>query len=128
MRPLTDISIKALKPGASRYEVPDAGARGLRVIVQPSGHKSFAVRFRDAAGRTRKLPLPGGTSLAAARKLAGDTMLSVAQGGDPAAAKRAAKQAASAKAGDTIERWASTFIERHAKRHTRPSSIRATEA
>jgi hypothetical protein len=37
---LTDIAIQNLKPRAVRYEVPDLGARGLRVIVQPSGRKS----------------------------------------------------------------------------------------
>src|SRR5262249_38735480 len=69
-RALTDITIKNLKSRAVRYEVPDPGARGLRVVVQPSGFKSFAVRYRNAAGRARKLTLPGGITLAAARKLA----------------------------------------------------------
>jgi hypothetical protein len=46
---LTDVSVKNLRPGPKRREVPDAGARGLRVVVQPSGVKSYAVRYRAIA-------------------------------------------------------------------------------
>ena len=44
-RNLTPISIAKLKPSAVRYEVRDAGCRGLRLFVQPSGHKSFHMRL-----------------------------------------------------------------------------------
>jgi integrase len=91
MRALTDIAIRRLKPGATRREIPDPGCRGLYVIVQPSGVRGYAVRYR-LHGKSRKLTLPGGISLAGARKLAGDVMLEVAQGRDPAAAKQAARQ------------------------------------
>ena len=43
---LTDIAIRNLKPGPARLEIADPGARGLYVVVQPSGFKSFAVRYR----------------------------------------------------------------------------------
>jgi len=84
------------------------------------------VRYRNAAGRTRKLTLTPGITLAAARKLTAEAMLEVAQGRDPGAAKQEAKRSASAKTGDTIERWAGVFVERHAKKHTRPNSWRQT--
>jgi len=126
-RTLTDIAIQNLKPRAKRYEKPDPGARGLRVVVQPTGRKSFAVRYRNAAGRARKLTLPAGITLAAARKLAADALLEVAQGRDPGSAKRDARRSAGVRGDDTVERLAAEFIEKHAKRHTRPSSIRATE-
>jgi integrase len=125
---LTDITIQKLKPGSKRFEVPDPGARGLRVVVQPTGRKSFAVRYRNAAGRARKLTLPTGITLAAARKLAADALLEVAQGKDPGTAKQAARRTAGARGEDTVARLAAEFVEKHAKRHTRPSSIRATEA
>ena len=55
---LTDIAIRNLKGGPIRREIPDPGARGLYVVVQPSGLKSFAVRYRFA-GQPRKLTLRG---------------------------------------------------------------------
>jgi integrase len=128
MKILTDIAIKKLKPRAVRYEVPDPGARGLRVVVQPSGRKSYAVRYRNANGRARKLTLQTGITLAAARKLTADAMLEVAQGGDPAAAKQKARRRrpSAADEEDGIERLAALFIERHAKRKTRENSWQAT--
>lgn len=89
---LTAKAIESLRPGPERREVVDAGQRGLRVIVQPSGVKSFAVRYRHG-GRPRKLTLQPGIGLAEARKLAADDMYQVAQGIDPAAAKQAEKRA-----------------------------------
>jgi integrase len=125
---LTDIAIQKLKPRVVRYEVPDPGARGLRVVVQPSGRKSFAVRYRNAAGRARKLTLAGGITLAAARKLAADALLEVAQGQDPGTAKQSARRAAGVRADDTVARLADQFIEQHAKRKTRRNTARATAA
>jgi Arm DNA-binding domain len=52
----TDIAIRNLKPGDVRREIPDPGATGLYLIVQPSGKKSFAVRYRFD-GRPKKLTL-----------------------------------------------------------------------
>src|SRR6516165_9702595 len=127
MRPLTDITITNLRPRAAPYEVPDPGARGLRVVVYPTGRRSFIVRYRNAAGRTRKLTLAAGVTLAAARKLAADAMHEVAQDRDPATTKQAARRGARSRADDTIERLAAQFIELHAKKKTRENSWRATD-
>jgi integrase len=113
MRPLTDIAIRNLKAGNMRREIPDPGCRGLYVVVQPSGARSFAVRYR-LGGKSRKLTLPPGISLAAARKLAADAMLEVAQGRDPAAAKQAAKSARHGSA-ETLEAVAAEFFRREGK-------------
>jgi len=50
MRPLTDIAIHNLRPGNKQYEKPDSAARGLRVVVHPTGRKSFVVRATPPAG------------------------------------------------------------------------------
>jgi hypothetical protein len=56
----TDLSIKKLKPHRTkRLELPDLGAQGLYVCVQPSGAKSFAMRFRRPDGRNASLVLGG---------------------------------------------------------------------
>ncbi|HEX4236992.1 MAG TPA: Arm DNA-binding domain-containing protein, partial [Xanthobacteraceae bacterium] len=92
MRKFTDIAIRNLKPGPVRQEIADPGARGLYLIVQPSGHKGFAVRYRYA-GKPCKLTLKSGISLAAARKEAADALYEVEKGRDPSEVKRVAKGA-----------------------------------
>jgi integrase len=124
---LSAISIENMRPRAQRYAVPDSGCRGLYLNVYPTGRKSYSVRYRFA-GATRNLTLDGFPPLALARKAATDALAEVDQGRDPAAAKLAAKTTAAQRESDTVERLADAFIEKHAKRHTRPNSIRATEA
>jgi hypothetical protein len=77
------------------YEVADARVVGLRVVVQPSGFKSWAVRYVHN-GRTRKLtlgPFPR-IKLKDARKLGSNTLLKVHSGSDPAADKVEARRRA----------------------------------
>ena len=92
---LTQIAIEKIKPNpAKRRELPDAGKPGLYLVVQPSGKKSWAVRYRRLSdGRPRKLTLDGFPSLALARKRAQDALDRVADGLDPAAEKKATKAA-----------------------------------
>jgi integrase len=88
-RGFTDLAVRNLKPTDKRRELPDEGARGLYVIVEPSGFKSFAVRFRFG-GKPRKLSL-GNISLSAARKAAAHALHEVQEGRDPTLAKQQAK-------------------------------------
>jgi integrase len=119
---LTALSVEKIRPAAGRLEIPDGGCRGLYLIVQPSGHKSWAVRYRFG-GKTRKLTL-GTLTLAAARHAATSALREVIEHGrDPGARAAAPSQNA-----DTIEQWADAFIERYAKQKTRPSSWKATES
>jgi integrase len=113
MRALTDIAVRRLKPSSTRQEIPDTGCRGLYLIVQPSGARGFAVRYR-LTGISRKLTLPPGISLAGARKLAADAMFEVAQGRDPAAAKRAAQQTRAGR--DTFQAIAMEYLRREGLR------------
>jgi integrase len=93
-RVLTDFAVTKAKAKAGGYEISDGGQRGLRLAVQPSGAKSWVVRYRQpVTGKSRKLTLPPGLGLAQARKLAADAMFQVAQGIDPIDGKRAEKQA-----------------------------------
>jgi integrase len=89
-RGFTDIAIKNLRSGAVRREIPDPGARGLYVIVEPSGFKSFAVRFRFN-GKPKKLSL-GNIPLSAARKAAAYALHEVKEGRDPTEAKAKKKE------------------------------------
>jgi hypothetical protein len=95
-------TIKALKPGNDRREVRDPECRGLYVLVQPTGAKSFAVRYRFD-GKPVKLTLPRGITLAAARKAAADALHEVEQGRNPSTAKRKAKEAQRVAAANTFK-------------------------
>src|SRR5215831_19809013 len=99
-RGFTDIAVRNLKPGDKRLELPDPAARGLYVIVEPSGFKSFAVRFRFD-GKPKKLSL-GNISLSSARKHAADALHEVQQGRDPTAAKKQARAKRRAIEADTF--------------------------
>ena len=70
---LTPISVEAIKSGPQRREIPDGGCRGLYLVIQPSGRKSWAVRYRFQ-GTPCKLTLDGALTLAAARRGASDAL------------------------------------------------------
>jgi integrase len=88
---LTALSVENAKPGLARREISDGGHSGLHLIVQPSGHKSWAVRFR-VNGIPRKLTLPAGLTLAEAREQAATAVKQAQRGEDPTRAKKIAKQ------------------------------------
>src|SRR5215210_1534976 len=85
-RPLNHRIIENAKADpAKRVEFHDGALTGLYLIVQPSGAKGWAVRYR-AAGKPRKLtlgPYPR-LPLGEARKAAGEALRIVSEGGDPA--------------------------------------------
>ena len=120
---LTDLLIKKLPLPDKRREVPDGRIAGLYLVVQPTGVKSWALRYR-ASGLPKKLtlgPYPA-IDLATARKRAQEALGDVAGGKDPAAVKQAAKATAKAERAaevDRVERVVELFIERHAKPKTR---------
>jgi integrase len=127
---LTAKKIENIKPRVSRQEVPDGGCRGLYLVVQPSGRKSWAVRYRFN-GKPRKLTLDGVVSLAEARKAATNALNELRLGNDPAElkfdAKAAKEKAAATRAGDTVDNLVTQFIERWAKKRTRENSWRMTQ-
>ncbi|MBN7776720.1 tyrosine-type recombinase/integrase [Nitratireductor aquimarinus] len=112
---LTDISIKNAKPGPTRREIPDGGCKGLYLVIQPSGKKSWAVRYRYE-GKPRKLTLDGFPPLATARKLASAAIENPDH--DPAAEKQARKatekQEADAKR-DLFPEIVTTYLKHYAE-------------
>src|SRR5918993_1333994 len=93
---LTVQSVERLKPDpAKRLEIPDGLLPGLYFVIQPSGARSWAVRYRHA-GKPRKLtlgPFPA-LDLGIARARAREALQKVAAGTDPAAAKQEARRGA----------------------------------
>jgi integrase len=107
MKPLTAAAVAKFKPGATRRRICDAGARSLFLVVEPSGHKSWQMRFRRPGGRDARITLgPLDLSgreltgepqvgmpltLAAARQLAAAVHRDRALGRDPIADRKTAK-------------------------------------
>jgi len=54
---LTASAVAKLKPGERRLEISDAGAPGLRLVIHPTGTKTWAVRFRRPNGKQGNLTL-----------------------------------------------------------------------
>jgi integrase len=110
----TDAEARDLPAPASRTDYFDDVVTGLCLRVTPTGHKSWAVLYR-AGKRLRRLTLNGYPTLlvADARKAARDALREVAQGKDPASAKRTAIEAL------TFGQLAGHYIERYAKPHKR---------
>ena len=107
---LTDRVVQQAKARGARVEIPDAVLPGLYLVVQPTGAKSWAVRYRIGP-HTRKLTLAGRypvLSLAKAREAARAALESVSAGKDPAAAKRAGTPA-----NDTLAAYVALYREKH---------------
>ena len=117
---LTDIQIKKLALPQSRKEMPDGKIPGLYLVLQPSGARSWAVRYRFA-GQPKKLtlgPYPS-IDLATARRRAQEALGDVAGGKDPAGAKKAARQAHEAERSaedKRLDKVAASYVDRYVKR------------
>jgi integrase len=117
-RTLTAKAVENLRPVSSkRQEIPDAALSGLYLVVQPSGVKSWALRYRFA-GRPAKLtlgrwPVMG---LAEARAAAAEAIQQVEHGTDPSFLKKASKAArheAQLSERDKVKTLVDQFDRRH---------------
>ncbi|HCL64473.1 MAG TPA: integrase [Rhizobium sp.] len=125
---LTVRSVEAEKPGPSRREIPDGHMPGLFLIIQPTGGKSWAVRYRHGA-RTRKLTIGAfpAFGLADARKAAGDALRAVAEGRDPALEKSLQK-AEQADESNLVKNVLGRYDREYLQKHNRPNTIAAARS
>jgi Arm DNA-binding domain len=142
---LTAAAVEKLRARKQRREIPDAGCRGLYLVIGTSGAKSWAFRYRRPDGTTAKLtlgsvdtsPLPpsskngeekpdlkppvigGHLRLGDAHTLATEARNQVARGLDPGViyfAERTKQKHAALSAGEqTYAAMARIFIKRFAK-------------
>ena len=132
---MTTAAVSNYRPARKRREIPDAGSPGLYLVVQTSGIKSWALRFRRPDGKSAKLTLgrldPSGNemegepvigqllTLPAARRLATDVMRQRALGrdvvADAKAANRRKRQAHAELAANSFGKAAAAYIA-YAKR------------
>lgn len=116
---------------AKRLEHADAIVPGLFFIVQPTGKRSWAVRYRDAAKKPVKVTLGAFplTSLGDARMQGREVLDRVARGHDVAAEKRTTKRIAFVEAPsrdrDLWPKVVETFLLREAASLRSHASIKA---
>lgn len=98
MPKLTKTAVDALQPDSSDVWAWDSELPGFGVRVQPSGRKTYVIRYRTAAGAQRKMTLCRCADMPPdrARDLARKRFADVAEGKDPAAERRPAKAAEAA--------------------------------
>jgi integrase len=134
-KPLTAAGVLRLRPGPQRREIPDGGCRGLYLIIQPSGFKSWALRHRRPSGKSAKLtlgmadltgreseaePVIGAPlTLASARKLAMELHRERATGKDVVAVKRREKLERQVRGAATFVQAAEDFVRQYAMRKQR---------
>jgi integrase len=113
---LTTKAVENARPGLQRREISDGGS-GLYLLLQPSGHRSWAVRYRFN-GETAKLTLGSwpALTLAGARKAAADALHELAEGRNPAAAREAAKLKVAAAKADTLIAVCEEYLRREGKK------------
>jgi integrase len=121
---LTVRSVEAARPDADRRELADSHMPGLYLVVQPSGAKAWAVRYRHQ-GVSRKLTLGSypAIDLKTARKLSAKALRAVAEGRDPGREKIEARAAKV----DSIDHIIAEFLERHVRRSNRPRTAQEAE-
>ena len=91
---LSPLTIERMQPKATRQEVPDSVTSGLYFIVQPSGVKSWAVRYRfDRKPCKLTLGRYPAVELGVARDRAKAALEEVDKGNNPALRKRATRLA-----------------------------------
>src|SRR5262245_3181311 len=121
---LTVRNVETLRAGADRREIPDSHMPGLYLVVQPSGARAWAVRYRHQ-GVSRKLTLGSYPALGLkdARELGSKALRAVAEGRDPGREKIEARSAPV----DSVNSVAAEFLERHVRRSNRPRTAKETE-
>jgi integrase len=132
---LTAVSVEKFTARKTRREIPDAACPGLYLLVQKSGAKSFAMRFRNQYGRHVKLtlgrldvsgvesstaPMIGmPLTLVAARQLAMNVHRERAMGNDVAAQRHRQRLERKAGQSKTFSQGALDYTEQYLRREVR---------
>jgi integrase len=126
MAKLTPKFVEHAKSAPKRKEIPDAGCPGMYLVIQPSGAKSYAVRYRRPSDKSpAKLTIGSAAklTLADARAAATAAKQKVTHGIDPCSTVVPSGQAGE----NTIAKLAEEFIEKYAKQK-RPNTERQYKA
>lgn len=120
MTKLTKTLVERLRPHAECDKfVWDSALPGFGLRVYPSGKRKYVVQYRTKDNRQRRVGIGqhGVLTAEGARIKARDILADVSKGKDPAAEKRAAREA------PTVRDLADDYLERHAIPNKRPASV-----
>lgn len=145
---LTARLVGQLKPGEKRREIADTLLPGLYLIIQPSGERSWALRYRHS-GRPAKFTLGPAIAersasaavkqelmrgmaltLGEARELGRKALSELAEGRAPHLEQREQGRKPAAEivtAKDELATVVELFLDRHVRRRLRPSTIKDME-
>jgi integrase len=127
---LTDLQIEKLPKPRARQEIPDGKISGLYLLIQPSGAKSWALRYR-VAGAPKKFTIGAypAVSLSTARKKAQKALAEVVDGIDPSAQKKAAREAqrAANSTEDRVETVVDAYVKDYLAKKAKPSWAKEAE-
>jgi integrase len=119
-RVLRELDLRRRKPGAKDRRIWDAKQPGLVLRIRRSGHASLEFSYSHHS-RQRWYIIGDGVLLSDARRIAAKLTYAVAEGRDPAAERKADRDA------DTFEQLARRYVEEDAKRNN-PRSWRQAAA
>ena len=125
VKKLTAPAVERLKPNPDkRLEIPDGVVDGLYLVIQPSGTKGWAFRYRfPVGGKVKNHKITIGSypalGLADAREEAGKLRRGVETGDNPKQIQARERAETRERALNTFGLVAVAFTVRYAKRHTR---------
>lgn len=123
MPKLTKRVVEAIKPSDREVIVWDDELRGFGVRVWPSGKRAYFVKYRTREGRQRK-PTIGEHGMITAEQARSEARTWLAEaklGRDPAELKKKALDL------PTMNDLAERYLDKHARRFKKPSSVRNDE-
>jgi integrase len=113
---LTKTAVDAAKPAEKKYLLLDSLVPGLRLLVLPSGVKTYYVRFRTLEGRQLDFKLGSPVELTPddARRLAREALAQSREGKDPQRDRQEKRQ------GQTMDDLSTEYMERHGRKKRQP--------
>lgn len=117
---LTKTAVESAQPQAKAVELRDTVVPGFLCKITPAGRRVFMLQYRTNAGERRKPALGqfGELTVEQARFMTQEWLAEVRKGGDPSAAKAAARKA------PTMKEYCATFMEDYSKKRNKPSTQR----
>jgi integrase len=119
---LTEVKIRSIKAGAKQFKLSDG--KGLQLLITPAGGKSWKLAYR-LLGKQKTLtigPYPE-VSLQQAREKAREARRQLADGQDPAEAKRIAKLVKAKEASDTFALVAAELLDKKKREGRAPATL-----